>query len=92
MLLRIESARFHRNGSWGASYVAIRFRAWHDGEWVALDAILFDRVEHCAVLDDSGASWRCEQFESELRAFIRSPQGERMLFGDYALCPTANEA
>lgn len=92
MTLHIDSARYHRNGVAGAGYVTVRFRAHVDGRWRALGAVVFDRADHVAILDDDGHSWRCEDFQGELRAFIHSPQGERMIWGDYALCPTANEA
>lgn len=92
MALHIESAKYHRNGVSGAGYTAVRFRVHVDGCWQALGAVVFDLADHVAILDDAGQSWRCEDFQNDLRAFIRSPLGERMIWGDYALCSTANEA
>ncbi len=91
-MLIVDSARYHRNGSFGADYHAILFRH-HDGKaWVRLGAIVFDAPEHVAILDDTGASWRCEDFEPELRRFIASPCGQQMVWGALAPSAVANEA
>lgn len=70
----ITSATYHRNGSTGAGYYTLRLQL---GD-VRLAAIVFDAAEHVAVLDDSGASWRCEDFEPALRQFIDSDECRSM--------------
>lgn len=62
-------ARYHRNGVAGAGYYSIRMRC----AGVDLGAIVFDQADHVAILDDEGDSWRCEDFQTEVRAFIASP-------------------
>lgn len=72
--IRVINACYHRNGCGGAGYHTIRFE--HEGH--ELGAVVFDQSEHVAILDDAGDSWRCEDFEPELRAFIASPACEFM--------------
>lgn len=92
MVLHVQSAAYHRNGSFGAGYHSLRFRAHVDGQWQSLGAIVFDQAEHVAIMDDDGASWRCEEFEPQLRAFIASPAGEWMIWRAVLHGGVANEA
>lgn len=72
--LTFQSLRYHRNGSFGVGYYAARFTCGRD----QLAAVVFDEAEHVAILDDGGRSWRCEDFEQDLRAFIDSAAGQSM--------------
>lgn len=92
MALRIDSATFHRNGSFGAGYYTVRFRHFHEGRWVQLGAVMFDAAEHCAILDAAGRSWRCEDFEADLRRFVDSPTGQAMVWPSLTRGLAANEA
>ena len=72
--LHVAAACYHRNGSFGAGYYAIHLL--HRGH--LLRCVVFDASEHCAVLDEDGESYRAEDYEPALRAFIASPVCERM--------------
>ena len=76
----VESVRYHRNGVAGAGYFAVRLRVPDERGWRSLGAIVFDAAEHVAIMDDDGNSWRCEDFEADLRAFVESDAGQLMAF------------
>ena len=69
----IHSCKYHRNGVAGAGFYAFRLSWRADGRRYTGSAIVFDAAEHIAVVSDQGTGFRCEDFESELRAYIASP-------------------
>jgi hypothetical protein len=77
----IHSCKYHRNGVAGAGFYALRLSWRADGRRYTGTAIIFDTAEHVAVLSDGGVSFRCEDFEPELRRFVNSPAGQHMAFG-----------
>jgi hypothetical protein len=81
--LRFHAASFHRNGVGGEGYHRIQFETI-GGEHARLQAVIFEAPGHLAVIDERGRSWRCEDFECELRAFLASPEGEHMIWGSLA--------
>jgi len=85
--IHVISARYHRNGSFGAGFYAIEFRVGR----LHLSAIVFDLQEHVAVVDDEGDSYRCEDFEPALRDFIRSAECNRLCWPTLKL-PANDEA
>lgn len=72
--LRIAAASYHRNGSFGAGFHTVHLA--HRGH--VLRAVVFDAAEHVAVLDEDGESYRAEDFEPALRAFVASPLCARL--------------
>lgn len=68
---------YHRNGCFGAGF----FVVWFTWERHQLQAIIFDAAEHVAVTSaDLHTTWRGDQFEPELRAYISSDAAQRRAF------------
>lgn len=88
MTIQVQAARYHRNGVAGEGFHHIAFREGRS----ALTAILFDEPGHLAVMDAEGDSWRCEDFEDDLRAFLASDAGQHMVWGDMVGLNAANVA
>lgn len=72
--LRVAAASYHRNGSFGAGYHTVHLL--HGAH--VLRCIVFEQREHVAILDEDGESYRCEDYEPALRAFIASPHCDRL--------------
>lgn len=72
------SVRYHRNGCAGAGFYVVWFR-W---EGHMLQAVVFDAAEHVAVTSASlHDTWRGDDFEPALRAYIASSDCQRRAFG-----------
>lgn len=91
-MTRFNAARYHRNGVAGAGFYAIDMQVREGCMWRTLHAIVFDAADHVAVIDDEGRSWRCEDFEADLRAFIDSPACHRLAWPEQAHLIPCNEA
>lgn len=87
MAPRFLSARYCRNGVFGAGYHLIQMR---EGA-ALLVAAVFDAEGHVAVFDSDGQPWRCEDFEPALRRFLETGECRRMCWPDQAGALPAND-
>lgn len=88
--LRFTACQHHRNGSWGAGYFAVRMEFRVGREKCFATAIVFEAAEHIAILADEpgrgvATSYRYEDFETELRAFVASPAAQAMCWPGMAV-------
>lgn len=90
--LIFTAASYHRNGCAGEGFHRVEMRTQDEDGWRTLHAVVFDTAAHVAVIDDLGRSWRCEDFEPALRAFLDSSAAVRMIWPDQAGRIPANEA
>lgn len=74
--------RYHRNGCFGAGFYVVWFTYMPPGEEPRLlQAVVFDAAEHVAVTSANlRETWRGDQFEPELRAYIASEEAQRRAF------------
>lgn len=78
--------RYHRNGCFGAGFYVVWF-TWtgeqqdYGRRTHQLQAVVFDAAEHVAVTSANlRETWRGDDFESGLRAYIASDEAQRLAF------------
>lgn len=91
--LTVTDLHYHRNGICGVGFVAAKFTFKENGRIYPAIATIFEindegkSTGHCAVLVQENDNeigihdtWRGDHFEQDLRDFIKSDAGQKMMF------------